>query len=241
MNTLLSPNALVGKLVAEQPARAQVFEQYGIDYCCGGKTSLLNACSTKQVDIHTVLVALQECEHTTPPPNKNWNTATLTSLCDHIEEVHHAYLQIALPRISALIRKVVQAHGDKHPHLARVQTVFEAMRSELEQHMVKEEQILFPLCRNLEATENPFSFNQMRVHNPVGVMIAEHEEAGAALKEMRTLTNDYTPPSNACNTFRAMLHALEECERDLHQHIHLENNILFPRAEAKEQQIIERG
>src|SRR5581483_9505995 len=224
----------VGQLVAEQPARSRIFERLGIDYCCGGGRSLADACAAKRLDAQAVLRDLEACDAAAPAPETDWTQATLTELCDHIEQTHHAYLRQALPRLSALTEKVARAHGAKDPRLLDLHATFGGLRAELEAHMAKEEFILFPLCRQLEgATARP-RFHCGSVQNPIRVMVAEHADAGEALEEMRALTDDFTPPVGACNTYRAMLQALEELEADLHQHVHKENNLLFPRAAEAE-------
>jgi regulator of cell morphogenesis and NO signaling len=162
---------------------------------------------------------------------------TLTQLADHIEATHHSYLRSALPRISQLAAKVAQAHGSRHPEVIEVQAVFDALREELEAHLQKEEAILFPMCRELDTASTLPQFHCGTVRNPVHVMESEHDNAGRALSELRRLTGDYTLPEDGCNTYRALLDALTEMEGDLHQHIHKENNILFPRAVAMEQRL----
>ena len=154
----------------------------------------------------------------------------MTELCDHIEQTHHAYLRTELPRLGQMIDKVVNAHGASHPKLHEVQRVFAALCAELEPHMFKEERILFPAIRQLEQSAATPSFPFGTVANPINVMEHEHDNAGAALSELRTLTADYVPPDDACNTYRAMLDGLRELETNMHQHVHKENNILFPRA-----------
>ncbi len=230
----VDPEATVGQLVAEQPARSRVFERLGIDYCCGGKRPLSAACAAKELELEAVKRELESIDRVTPAPQTDWTEATLTELADHIQQTHHDYLREALPRLTHLTQKVASAHGDKDPRLVDLAEVFAEFRLELEAHMAKEELVLFPLCRTLDgATERPV-FHCGSVHNPIRVMVLEHDDAGAALERMRSLTDGYTPPAHACNTYRAMLQALEELEADMHQHVHKENNILFPRAAAAE-------
>ncbi|RMF42530.1 MAG: iron-sulfur cluster repair di-iron protein [Planctomycetota bacterium] len=225
----------VGQLVAQRPAAASVLERVGIDYCCGGGKTLSEACQAKGIDpadlLDQVAAAEQKVDQLQTDQRTNWLDRSLTELCDHIEQTHHAYLKEELPRLSELIAKVVTAHGDRHPSLRDVQQVFAALRAELEPHMMKEERILFPAVRQLEqASGQRIAFPFGSVANPILMMEHEHDVAGDALKQLRALTSDYTPPSNACNTYRVMLDSLQRLEADLHQHIHEENNILFPRA-----------
>jgi regulator of cell morphogenesis and NO signaling len=156
-------------------------------------------------------------------------------LIDHILNTHHAYMKTQLPRVAALLAKVLQAHSDRHGDMLRaVAAVYGPMKAELDGHLAKEEMVLFPLVRALDGGAKPGSFHCGSVQNPIRVMWMEHDSAGEALAEMRRLTSDYTAPEDACNTFKALYFELAEMERDLHRHIHLENNILFPRAIALE-------
>jgi regulator of cell morphogenesis and NO signaling len=232
----MNPQTTVGQLVVERPARARVFEKFGIDYCCGGKKPLLSVCQEKGLNADDVLGALNVADGAGPSgTEQDWGRATLMELADHIVATHHAYLKAELPRLDHLTERVTRVHGAKHPELEKVRGTFLALKAELEQHMMKEEMILFPLCRQLEAADGPVESHCGSVANPIRVMMLEHDDAGAALATMRTLTGDYVPPEDACNTYRAMLSGLAELEADMHQHVHKENNILFPRAVEREQ------
>jgi regulator of cell morphogenesis and NO signaling len=223
--------ATVGQLVVERPSRARVFERLGIDYCCGGKKPLAQACAEKQLDLNAVLDELrQDAAGPASPADRNWATATLTDLCDHVEQTHHAYLKQELPRLEFLTAKVANRHGPRDARLVELHQVFTAFRHELESHMMKEERVLFPICRRLDTADGPVQSHYGTVSNPIQVMVAEHDDAGEALARMRALTDDYTPPPDACNTFRALFDGLHQLERDMHQHVHTENNILFPKA-----------
>jgi regulator of cell morphogenesis and NO signaling len=220
----------VGQLVAERPGRAKVLEQYGLDYCCGGKKPLDKACADKQVDVDTVVRRLLEADSTDRGYETDWTTSKLTPLCNHIVNTHHEYLREALPRIAHLTEKVRRAHGHRHPELFEVCDVFRDLSAELSFHMMKEERILFPLVKALEHGDLPDQIHCGSVGNPIRVMEHEHDHAGRALEKLRALTNGFLPPADACSTFIVMLDALAELETDLHLHVHLENNILFPRA-----------
>lgn len=222
--TELDSRRKVGDLVTERPARSRVFERFRIDYCCGGRRPLDDACREAGVETGRVIAALREAETAPGPEDRDWAEASSADLVAHIVSVHHGFLRRELPRLDKLIVKVVRAHGAKHPALARVHATYDGLRRELAQHMAKEERILFPAI--VQAGDGPArgSFD-----GPIHVMEGEHTSAGAALERLRELTGDYTPPADACNTFRAMLDGLAELERDLHRHIHEENNILFPR------------
>lgn len=232
MNTF-NTQATVGELVVENPTRARVFEKLGIDYCCGGKKPLADACAEQGLDVGRVTEALATAD-APGEGQRDWSQARLTELCDHIEATHHAYLKQELPRLTAMIQKVAQVHGDRHAELWMVRDVFEGMRSEMEAHMFKEEHILFPAIRRLESNSGEPCFHCGSIQNPIRVMESEHDSAGGALERMRQLTQGYAVPDGACNTYRAMLSALEQLEADMHQHVHKENNVLFPRAIAAE-------
>lgn len=218
----------VGELVTERPGRARVFERLEIDYCCGGKRPLEDACAAKGLDpgaVAAMLEALEESGGEEP----DWTTATLGELCDHIVETHHAYLRDELPRLTFLVGKVASAHGNRHPELADVAQTYEGLAAELADHMLKEERVLFPACRRLEEGEEILAAG---LAAPIAVMEDEHAAVGAALERLHELTGGYAPPADACNSYRAMLDGLATLELDLHEHIHEENNILFPRAAA---------
>ena len=226
----LSSETTVGQLVVERPSRARVFERLGIDYCCGGKHPLRMACEQKGLDVDAVLAELERNEAGSREELRNWASASLTDLCDHIEQTHHAYLKQELPRLAYLTDKVAARHGENRPELREVRDVFEALKAEMESHMMKEERVLFPLCRQLDGAEELPATHNGSVSNPIGVMVREHEDAGDALARIRALTDDFTCPPDACNTYRAMYDSLHQLEQDMHQHVHKENNILFPKA-----------
>lgn len=233
--TNLNHNTSVGQWVLEHPGTSRVFETRQIDYCCGGGKSLEQACRERQLDPHEVVAELKQAIQGDPESAEDWANARLTELCEHIEQTHHVYLRAELPRLTELLARVVQAHGKSHSELARLQQVFADLRAELEPHMLKEERILFPAIRQLEQGEGHPSFPFGTVANPIRVMEHEHDNAGQALLEIRRLTKDFEVPASACNTYRAMLDGLRQLEGDMHQHVHKENNILFPRASNLEQ------
>jgi regulator of cell morphogenesis and NO signaling len=229
MQTLkLDQDSTVGEWVADRPHRSRVFEELGIDYCCGGKTSLAEACREKGLDRETVIESL--LRENSGEDQRNWANASLTELADHIEATHHAYLRSEMPQLSGLTAKVAQVHGPRHAELAEVVTVFAGLAAELDAHMVKEEQILFPMIRQLERADGRPASHCGSIANPIRVMEYEHDQAGNALAHLHQLTNGYSCPPDACNSWRAMCDGLRRFEADLHEHIHKENNILFPRA-----------
>ncbi len=230
MNSVLQ-TATVGRLVAERPRRARVFEKWGLDYCCGGKKPLDAACAEKALDLEMVLRDLTLEDATEPAEAAtDWTNARLSDLTSHIVETHHSYLRRELPRLSLLTQKVRDAHGDRHPQLIELAAVFAVFVSDLLAHMHKEEAVLFPYINRMAAADAKHLSNW--IENPIRVMEAEHEAAGEALAKMRELTNGFTPPAGACNTYKAMLDGLAQLEADMHVHVHKENSILFPRAQA---------
>jgi regulator of cell morphogenesis and NO signaling len=221
----------VGGLVARRPSLSRVFEQAGIDYCCGGKKSLEQACREKHVDPQELLRTLQlAATESESPSDFNALTASLTELADHIEQTHHRYLRNELPRLDTLTAKVAEVHGDHDARLKDLRQVFVKMARELSMHMMKEEQILFPLIRQLEGSDAMPAFHFGSIANPIRQMEHEHDDAGDALAQLRALTDGYKPPHDACNTYRALLDALQQLEFDMHVHVHKENSVLFPRA-----------
>ena len=232
----LDIHTTVGELVKDRPARSRVFENLGIDYCCGGKRSLAEACGAQGLDVAEVLNRLEthdaraESEET---GLADVNGMGLGELADHIERTHHAYLREELPRLGIMVRKVAAVHGDRYPWMPEIDTIFAAFTAELQSHMLKEEQILFPLIRALERGEAGQGHAcGGGIAAPISVMEHEHANAGDALALMRELSSGFTPPADACNTFCAMLDGLAQLERDMHEHVHKENNILFPSALA---------
>jgi len=229
--TGVSETTHVGELVAERAGRARVFEQFGIDYCCGGKRPLGEVCQERGLDTGEVIAALHAADAGTATTEaRDWVHATLSELIENIVGTHHAYLRRELPRLTELMAKTERAHGAEHGELAESGTVLGALRAELELHMLKEERLLFPAIRSLEAGSAERTGLGGSGQGPIRVMEQEHDSAGRALTTLRELTNDFTPPADACNTWRALLDGLCTLETDLHEHIHKENNVLFPRA-----------
>ena len=233
--TEVDSSSPVAQWVAEYPQTARVFEQHQIDYCCGGGIALADACDKKGLDAKGVVAELTEViADRQIEPQDNWLEAPLKELCDHIVETHHAFLRAELPRLTGIVDKVVNAHSSKFPELVDLQRVFAELRAELEPHMFKEEQILFPAIRQLEHADTLPQFPFGSVGNPIRMMEHEHDAAGGGLARIRELTGGFKPPAEACNTYLVMLDSLRGLEADLHQHIHKENFILFPRAQKLE-------
>lgn len=227
----------VGELVKERPARSRIFEQFKIDYCCGGKIPLAEACEKRGVDPELVLQAFEVEEAAANETLVDADAMTLTELADHIVATHHDYLRAELPRLDFMTRKVAAVHGDGEERLLDIRETFVLFMDELTHHMEKEEQILFPMVRIIDTAEAAPEFHCGSLANPIRVMESEHDNAGNALEKFRSLTDDFTPPEWACNTFRAMYSGLAELEQNMHQHVHKENNVLFPKALQREAEL----
>ena len=227
----ISTETTVGEIVRATPARSRVFEHLGIDYCCGGKKTLAEACRGKGLEPATV-VAMLAAFDAGPSENMaaNPDTLSLTALCDHIQQVHHEFLREELPRLDFMTRKVAAVHGDHEPRLLEVRQVFEAFSAAMVAHTREEEELIFPAIRQLESAAEKGEGARLGV--AIEKLESEHDRAGAALERFAELTDNYTPPDWACNTFRALYDRLANLERDTHQHVHKENNVLFPRALA---------
>jgi regulator of cell morphogenesis and NO signaling len=225
-------NRTVRELASATPGVARVFERFGIDYCCGGERSLAQACSAAKVNLREVEEAFKKPQP--PSGDCDWQEATLAELVKHIVAKHHEYVRQEIQRMIPLFAKVAGAHGKKHPELEKIQSSFQALAEELTTHTMKEERMLFPYIAQLELATNsgarPTASLFGTVKNPVRVMMMEHDSAGELLRKMREVSKNYALPADACLSFQMLYRALEEFEADLHQHIHLENNILFPRA-----------
>lgn len=236
----ISQTNTVAELAVENPATTRVFEKYGIDYCCGGNRTLVEACQLADVDYDQLVKSINEAagKDANEKGDSDWRRESLKAMMAHIIDTHHVFTRTELARLNELLAKVCDRHGAKHPELAELQGRFHDLRQDLIPHMLKEEQVLFPYIDQLEQAltgnaELPVPFFGT-VRNPVNMMEREHEAVGALLREIRALTSDFTPPQDACISYRTLYGALSDFEADLHQHIHLENNILFPRAVAFE-------
>lgn len=230
----------VRDLAVTVPGATRVFEKLGIDYCCGGHRTLADACVTAKVPLEQVTASLEQTDEA-QPELQEWTAASMTALIQYIVEKHHTFTKEELPRIEKLMNKVCAVHGEQHPELLQLKAVFLALKQELDPHLLKEEQVLFPYLTRLE---NALTAGGMlplscfgTVQNPVRMMTLEHEAAGDLLKEMREITDNYTIPPEVCMSYQTLYQALNELEADLHQHIHLENNLLFPKALKMEREV----
>lgn len=228
----------VRDIASENPSAVRVFEKYGIEYCCGGQIPLAEACTTKGLKVDDVLASLSAATGTLAPGERDWAREPLAGLTAHIVTAHHAYVTRETPRLKELAAKVVSRHGDTHKELAAIQAKVDELGEELITHQGKEEVVLFPYISKLEKfaegkgtmPRNCFG----SISHPIEMMTKDHDVAGNVMAEIRKLSQDYTPPEGACPTYRAFYAGLREFEQDLHRHVHLENNILFPRAQALE-------
>ncbi|MBS1902190.1 MAG: iron-sulfur cluster repair di-iron protein [Bacteroidetes bacterium] len=233
-------NRTLRELVSDNPNAAKIFEHYGLDFCCHGAESLRTACQSKGVDVHEVS---QELESLPNDLSANryyqWD---LGFLVDYIFNNHHRYIRSNTPLLRGHLSKVVQVHGTRHPELICAAEIFDAASAELDQHLLKEEVMIFPYIRQLVYAQannqivprTPFG----SVSNPIAVMMSEHDAAGDAFAQIRELLDEYEPPTDACETLRLTYHELEEFEHDLHMHVFLENAVLFPRALKLETEVL---
>lgn len=238
----INATTTVRELAAAMPGATRVFEKFGIDYCCGGHRTLFDACRTATLSVEKVAISLAEAAaaEQTNAPIPVWQAESLTALATHIVDRHHSFTKQELERLETLLDKVGARHGANHPELSEAQRLFCQLKHDLIPHMLKEEQVLFPYIAQMEKAVSeqrdipPPFFGT--VGNPVRMMTVEHDNASELLRELRRVTNGYLAPAEACASFQALYQALAALEADLHEHIHLENNILFPRAVEMEDQ-----
>ena len=228
------PQETIGEMVVKDYRKAQVFKKFGIDFCCGGKKTLEEVCDTKGMDVEKVKAELSNLQDVEQNTSLGFDTWDLSFLTDYIINTHHNYVKENIPFISELANKVARVHGDRHPEVIEVAQVFARIASDFSLHLMKEEAILFPYIKELAAAAknntplSPASFGS--VNNPTQMMEVEHEQAGEDLAAIREATDNYTLPVDACNSYTILYKKLEEFENDLFNHVHLENNILFPKA-----------
>ncbi len=221
----------IEEIIERLPASAQVFDRIGVDYCCGGKATLESAAKNRGLNPNEVLQWLTGQSGSTAPNGKeDWgDDRTPTELIEHIEKVYHAKLWEELERLDALTTKVARVHGPSDSRLVQVRDIFLDLERELSDHMRKEEQVLFPLIRQIEASQELVNSHCGSVANPIRQMDAEHDQADIAFLKIRNLTDNYTPPAHACYSYRALLTGLEQMESDLRDHMHQETDVLFPK------------
>lgn len=233
----ITGDEIIGRVVAHDYGTAEIFSVFGIDFCCRGNRTIKEACANGKANLEVLLAALLTIQDK-KNSGENWNTWSMDLLSDYIEKKHHRYVEDKTPRIKELLEKICSVHGKEHPELFEVKQLFFEGAAELAAHMKKEELLLFPFIRkevNAERGNGPLSRPFFgTIQNPIDLMQHDHDAEGERYRKISKLTNNYTPPDDACNTYKATLAMLKEFEEDLHLHIHLENNILFPKAIAAE-------
>jgi len=237
-----SSETRVMEIALANPAARRVLEEARVDYCCGGGKSLQEACARAGSDSEEILKRLRENSQRVDPAEANWTTPPLSDLTVHIKNKHHRYVREVIPRVTTLLEEVKTKHGNHHPELAEIEISFREVGKEMIMHMQKEEQILFPYIEALDRAANgkgilepPFF---QTVKNPIHTMMREHDAAGDLVRQIREASAEYTAPADACTSYKALLQELQQFELDLHQHVHLENNILFPRAVELEGEVV---
>lgn len=240
----IQENNIIGELVANDYRTASVFKKYGVDFCCQGNRTIADACMAKKVDPKSVITDLNQINQEQVSASTDYKSWPIDLLTDYIEKKHHRYVENKTQEIKPYLDKICSVHGEHHPELFEIRDQFIASAGELAAHMKKEEFILFPFIRKLAKArqENMLidapSFGT--VQNPIAMMHEEHNIEGDRFRKIEELSNHYTPPNDACNTYRVTLALLHEFEQDLHLHIHLENNILFPKAIEMEAELMRR-
>jgi regulator of cell morphogenesis and NO signaling len=233
-------NKTVGAIVAENFRAAAIFQKHQIDFCCKGNIPLHEACVLSEANEAEVLREIGQVLLEKEAASNDYNNWPLDLLADYIEKKHHRFVLEQIPVIKGFLDKIVNVHGGRHPELAQVRALFNQSADELSHHMVKEERILFPSVKEMiqaRVKQEPYAPFFGTIKNPVAVMMSEHENEGDRFREISRLTHNYTPPADACTTYRVAFESLKEFEKDLHTHIHLENNILFPKALEMEEKI----
>ena len=237
-----STETRVNEIALSNPGARRVLEDAGVDYCCGGGKSLQDACLHAGVTADEILTRLRQNSELAGPADAEWTSASLADLTRHIRERHHQYVRDSIPRVRALLAKIREKHGEKHREIEEIEKLFGDVAREMTAHMQKEEQILFPYIDTLERSSNgngsvePPFFQTVR--NPIHAMMKEHDSAGDLVKRIRKASNEYKAPVDACTSYQATYQELRQFEEDLHLHVHLENNILFPRAVQLEAAVV---
>ncbi len=241
---MINTGMTVREIATELPQSTRLFEKLRIDYCCGGHRPLSEACASAGVDVYNVMAMLGEVTQSEDTSELDFQNIPLPELITYILDTHHVFTKSEIERLQALTDKVIAAHGANHPELLHLRELWQRLSADLKPHMFKEEQVLFPyIVATVQAADHkwaaPFApFGT--VNNPIRMMMREHDAAGEIVRELRALTSDYKAPADACISYQTLYQALENFERDLHQHIHLENNILFPKALAMESRLEQR-
>ncbi len=233
----ITKETVIGDLVAKDYRTASVFKKHKIDFCCNGNRTIDEACNQREIDPSNLIQQLEEAMVSYSPTASDYASWPLDLLADYVEKKHHRYVETKIPEILPFLEKIIRVHGEHHPELAEVGELFEASAGELTMHMKKEELMLFPYIRKMVKAKQEGTTAQApfgTVQNPIRMMMHEHDTEGERFRKIAALTNNYEPPADGCNTYRVTFAMLKEFEEDLHLHIHLENNILFPKSIALE-------
>lgn len=238
--TLQANEETIGEMVTKDYRKAQVFKKFGIDFCCGGKKTVTEVCDKKGLDKALVLKELESLSGKVETGANDYLKWDIGFLADYIKNTHHQYIKENTSFITELAIKVAKVHGAEHPELIDVANTFSAVANDLLLHLAKEEKVLFPAIKEIAVAKlngSKLSVNEFgKISGPINLMESEHEQAGESLEGIRQLTNNFELPADACNSYTILFKKLEEYENDLHQHVHLENNILFPKAIAMEKE-----
>lgn len=233
---------IIGELVAQDYRAASVFKKYGIDFCCQGNRTINDACTAKEINVEVVVNDLNAIGNASSSAGIDFKSWPLDLLADYIEKTHHRYVESKSPELMAYIEKICEVHGDNHPELFEIKELVQQTVGNLAQHMKKEELVLFPFIRAMENAKHKGEMLQKpsfgSIQNPINQMESEHSAEGDRFRDIERLSNNYTPPEDACNTYRVSFAMLKEFQDDLHLHIHLENNILFPKSILLEKQLL---
>lgn len=238
----IQSNQNIGELVAQDYRSAGVFKKYGIDFCCQGNRTIDDACTEKLLDVEVVLNDLSEIGNVSNSSGIDFKSWPLDLLADYIEKTHHRYVEDKSPELISYLDKICEVHGENHIELYEIKELIQQTVGNLSQHMKKEELVLFPYIRKMEKAKRTGELLQKpsfgTIQNPINQMESEHSAEGDRFRSIETLSNNYTPPEDACNTYRVTFAMLKEFQDDLHLHIHLENNILFPKSILLEKQVL---
>ncbi len=237
-------NTTIAELVSQDYRKASVFKKYGMDFCCGGKRPVAEACERKDIDVAQLEKELRNIETHEAAPTEHFQDWDIDFMVDYIVQNHHRYTKRKLPELEEYAQKVAKVHGEANPETKEVNEIVQQMKIDLQMHMQKEEQILFPVVKKLvEADEANLRSEALQIENidqPIQMMEQEHDDAGEALHRLRDITQGFEPPSHACNTYRVLYAQLKDFEADMHKHIHLENNLLFPQALELKEEFLEK-
>ena len=238
----IQSNQNIGELVAQDYRSAGVFKKYGIDFCCQGNRTINDACTEKLLDVEVVLNDLSEIGNVSNSSGIDFKSWPLDLLADYIEKTHHRYVEDKSPELISYLDKICEVHGENHTELYEIKDLIQQTVGNLSQHMKKEELVLFPYIRKMEKAKRTGELLQKpsfgSIQNPINQMESEHSAEGDRFRSIETLSNNYTPPADGCNTYRVTFAMLKEFQDDLHLHIHLENNILFPKSILLEKQVL---